>query len=686
MKYIYIIFLLLGFTASVSSCVDDPLPEKHPSDNPDFNIEEFSDGYSIAFDVSLDNLGEGMGSRAETIDDAMLAEWENYLNPEEFRVLFFDENDQFLFESKSRWMTSIGNNKWRIGVPVFQYLSDEYDDNGSNDGVKIEDEYNWEEIVKRMSTNPFKIAVLANRPTSVELPDLTDWPTNEGGDLTAAKIAEFKIIQTMDVADNGPFWTAQNSIATEDRQGKEVATVLDLHHCQFDPIYYNKTFSDNFKGNGWYDFIMKFQSYDYPAGKYNDGTSYTKGTFSSVPYMGAVSSWISSKRIRTVFRDEKDNEVRTRQVRFYKLPIDRIVAQDHVTTSGTNLPYESSLTLDKPQYIPMYGIQTFRALTEWAKGTTFNLSQQTGSQTGDYDYTRIYLLRSVVKLEVRIPKYDKTNKQYIDVDNKWAQIWFNNYMARCEPMDVSTSTRDIWSEYHDTDCEWLRIKNYGLLADDSEDFKKRLSWFYGIWSKLGWNFGDHSNDFKSGTKLVSENDAGAYPRIFNPITQRLQSALITDCYLPTDDYHRWVIYCGERNMNDPNKVGDLTTDGYVSFFRIKVTKKQNPYDSNGTDFIYYIPITDYSKSNNPASDYLVESNIATDKGIDFMGEAPAHINGYYGAVKQAYANNNLDGLPLPLLRNHFYRLTVSFGDNEDINVQVMNSEQRNVGLGEIIFN
>ena len=667
MKYIYILFLLLGFTASVSSCVDDPLPEEHPSDNPDFNIEEFSEGYSLAFDVSFDNLGEGMGSRAETIDDALLAEWENYLDPEEFRVLFFDENDQFLFESTSRWMTSIGTNKWRIGVPVFHYLSDNYDDNGSNDGVKVENKYNWDEIVKRMRSNPFKIAVLANRPTKVQVPDLSDWTTQEGADKLKSNFA-----------DNGPFWNSSNSVATKDVKTEDIAKTIDLHHCQFDPIYFSKSIgkdaSDSY-GKRWYDFIM---DYNHKMTVTLDNGN--KKDF-DVPFMGAVSSWISLERKRVV----PNGDDKTKEISYYRLPHDQVLKDYHNGNSGFSSE-ETNFKLDDPQYIPMYGIQTFGALTEWAEGTTFNLSQQTGSQSGDYDYTRIYLLRSVVKLEVRIPKKDKTNNLFVDVDNTWAQIWFNNYMARCEPMDVSTSTRDIWSEYHDTECEWLRIKNYGLLADDSDDFKKRLSWFYGIWSKLGWNFADHSDDFKSGSKLVSEAVGGEYPRIFNPITQRLQCALITDCYLPTDDYHRWVIYCGERNMNDPNNLGNLSENSYISFFRIKVTKKEDSNSTNGTEYIYYLPITDYSKPDNPAKDYLVEKYNGSSKGIDYLEEAPAHMSSYYDAVKQAYKNKNYDGLPFPLLRNHFYRLTVSFGDNEDINVQVMNSEQRNVGLGEIIFN
>ena len=713
LKYIFVSLSLVLFMAS---CTDDAIIENHGSSQ-DFNIAEFSEGFSLAFDVSLDNMGGGMSTRADELE-AQITEWENYLDPEEIRVIFFDKEDRYLFESKTRWLTSIashgGGGRWRVGVPVFQYVADSYDDTDpENSGKPVEDgEYNWNRIVEIMRKEPFKVAILANRPSKVEVPELSDWKEEKNNDDKLNKIA------AMGSALNGPFWTPENSIATENVNVEDVAKVIDLHHCQFDPLYYYKSERGGQKnvtppGDGWYDFIMDY-------GDYED--------LNDVPFMGAATSWVSANRSRVVTDLHNDNKSSPRTIRYYRLPVDRrgeghpgngiiedrgdgYKIQDSENEVATNDKYveNNSDRLDVNQYIPMYGIQQYDALTTWEKGKTYNLSEQTGSQTGDYQYKSIKLLRSVVKLELRIPMYDH-NGNYVDIDNAWAQLWLSNYMSRCEPMDVSTPTNEIWSDDHNN-CEWTNIRDYGLLADNdaNQDFKKKLAWFYGSWENLGWIFKEGKN--KDGN-TIDIPPSNTYPKIFNPLTQRLQGTLITDCYLPIGEkvngtpdhpeqyFHRWVVYCGERNMTDQTYLGDATSTGTLIYFRIHVRKKDS-YNNiiEGTDCILNLPIIDYSQTDYtidvpdkdgqiqqiPAKKYFKETNYTAgssgkdSQNIYFMDGISTNFRKY---IEDMMTRPLTDSkyYPYPLLRNHYYRITVSFDNSEDgIDIKVINGEKRTVG-------
>ena len=696
------IFLLISLVFIMASCTDEAIVENKPSSSGDFNIEEFSKGFSLAFDVSLDNMGGGITSRAD-VSEAEITEWENYLDPEEFRVIFFDQYDRYLFESKTRWLTSIeshgGGARWRVGVPVFQYVADSYDDTDpENSGQLIQGEvgeYNWNRIVEIMKEEPFKVAILANRPSKVEVPELSDW--KESNDPTLKPIAE------MGSALNGPFWTPKNSIATENVNVDNIAKVIDLHHCQFDPLYYNKSRSGNPPGDGWYDFIMDYDDYV-------DKKSETE--LKDVPFMGAAASWVSANRSRQVPDLHNEKQAKPRTIRYYRLPVDR-KGPDHPLngiipdrgdkykgTDYTDYVENNSDLLDENQYIPMYGIQKFDALTTWEKGKTYHLSEQTGSQTGDYHYKSIKLLRSVVKLELRIPMYDDSGN-YVDIDNAWAQIWLNNYMSRCEPMDVSTPTNEIWSDEHDA-CEWKNIRDYGLLAnnDANQNFKEKLAWFYGSWLNMGWNFKEGKN--KDGSNIIPSNSQ-PYPKIFNPLTQRLQGAFITDCYLPIksepnhpeQSYHRWIVYCGERNMNDQTTLGNAKSTGTLTYFRIHVRKLNSSNETiSGSDCIFNLPIIDYSAADytintKQAKEYFKETSYTESKvtgkdpqNIYFMDGISSNFREY---IEDIMSRTDSKYYPYPLLRNHYYRVTVSFNNNANgIDVKVEDGEKRTIG--GIVFN
>ena len=155
-----IAFLLLAVFAmnSCSDSNDDLLAEIEQPVSP----EEQDHGYSIGLTITLD----AMGGRAATPDNDPLWEFENYIDPQKFRVLFFDKDNKFLFESKNRWMkqieTSNDNSRWYVSVPFFTYGN--------------EDNWDWKKIKGKMMEGDFKIAILANRPEIECYPDLANMP------------------------------------------------------------------------------------------------------------------------------------------------------------------------------------------------------------------------------------------------------------------------------------------------------------------------------------------------------------------------------------------------------------------------------------------------------------------------------------------------------------------------------
>lgn len=145
----YAVLTILFGLGALTSCIDDEYFTDCEEDGPAIDVdipEEITKGYSMSLIATLD---AGFGGENNL---------ESYINPEKFRVLFFDSNDQFLFESKSRWVKRLpdaGNHsRWFVSVPFFSYgneLNKDYD-------------WNWKHIKDKLTTYNFKIAILANRP------------------------------------------------------------------------------------------------------------------------------------------------------------------------------------------------------------------------------------------------------------------------------------------------------------------------------------------------------------------------------------------------------------------------------------------------------------------------------------------------------------------------------------------
>lgn len=570
----YIAVCTVGVLLLCFSCVD----ENAALEETDLTEERFKDVYSLNLMVTLDDLG----TRATSVtqgDPDRITKYENYINLERFRVLFFDINDKFLFESKNRWVKQVDINdkfsSWFVSVPLGAFGDDSYGEGK---------EYDWEAIRKHLTTNKFKIAILANRPAQLLYPGFLD------SDL-----------QLPDgVFDNdGPYWGPEET-------GKR--DIFDLHHYQYDIIYKDKG-NPNIKNGVYdemYDFVMDYTNPEQPK-------------------MGAAINWVSFDN------GDTDKELLT----------------------GTNYMRNIKMPSEKHP-IPMYGMQEFEPIPEdlWKEGTPFDLSniQSEAFPNVDYQYKSISLLRSCVRLDLRIPKTIKNGAK-----PTFVTLWYSNIYSRCEPMDTWTPTNEIWKEDHNKDCEWKSILNYGPVSSNQDPgngttkakYQQRMSWFYGVWQEKGWEF-----KTVSGSKVtpVKETANTPYPRIFNTCIQRNKVIRcnygdMSEYY--NDDYYHWVVYTGERNCNDPNTLPDMTKNPYIACFIISWDKKN----------YYCIPLLNYAQNND--SDLKNVFGPHTDTDPYSSASWPAAMNTYISTLPSERGPN----LPYPLLRNHIYRFTLTGTSN-----------------------
>lgn len=643
LKYM-ILSLVLVASGVVVSCVYDEYPIENETEKIPF------DGDVLKFTFTLDNMGGEMGTRAA----ANLEKWENFVDVEKVRVLVFDNNDKFLFESKNRWIKQLDpspdHSTWSVAIPMGSYGNDkDYD-------------WEWDEIRKRMSTNSFKIALLVNRPDREwNMGILKRWnnPENNNNEEDVDPDEKYEGVQWTGTpylvpggwfGSTGPHWDRTNSIAsyTDEEDNKDVKDVFDLHHCQYDPIYHGKNF---YTTNG----SLKNTNQNF-YGCITEGAQ-------DYPYMGATSSWVDWG------------------------------VNDNVR-DGQGWDYRKTILPSEKHPIPMYGIQSYAPLEGWKKGTTVNLDR-----VGD---KAISLLRSVVKLELLVPKGTAAH----------VLLFYSNIYARCEPMDVWTPTDQLWTsgEKHDKECEWNLIKDFRMTeANDVSDntidsikgsrrkYQQRLSRLYGIWRKdKKWSFNDdNDNDYyktddnddinKFFDTNYSNSKTEEFVKIFNPCVQRNTAVYVEKCPGYESDlvYDHFVAYVGERSINDASNLGQLGNNGggncTVIYWSI-VGTNINPQTVSGQTYyyrdLYSLPIIDYSNAGSNLAKVLK-------KGYCFNGEKPGNGSDGIGPNKKDGSSTNMGGYarkvqasglsgakyydanfdqkywPLPLLRNHVYSITLT---------------------------
>lgn len=622
-----ILTILFACAALMStSCSDEELfTAGGNGDLTDYDIPEgIRSGYSLNMAVSLTSMSGG-GSKIDTY----LEEIENYISPDKFRVLFFDSEDKFLFESRSRWVKKLdarsANSRWLVSVPVFTYGNDIYKDDENNDL-----EYDWEAIREILRADSFKVAILVNRPELEWYPSFNDLPN--------------KPAHWFD--NRGPFW---------DPRDFRQRDIFDLHHCQYDPVYHGKS-----KADGMYDFIMG--NWDAVA-NYGD----------KEPTMGATSSWVNWGR-----RDDNTNDGGN----IHGWP----------NKDDVNVQLKSFIHPSQEYPIPMYGVQRFAPITKnWVKGMPFNLSDiakkwKDGEEAegnanpeevgeDEYEYKNVSLLRSVVRLELRIPKEHPTTKAKIQKPDFVSMLYPNIY-ARCEPLDVWTPTDELWNAQHadnNANCEFSSLLNYGPVSRSTDaassakiDYQNRMSWFYGAWIEDGkWEFqGENGPAITNYLKTLDAHKP--YPRIFNSCVQRNLQVICDEFGDLTDKiddgYYNYVVYVGERNVNDPNDLMALGKSGSgsptVQYWMFNIGNQ-----------VYGIPITDYSNPLNPVytENILDPEPYPTNHGnyADYASGRSKVLpkvdnhSAANGAYEDAILKENIpDRLSWPLIRNHVYRLTV----------------------------
>lgn len=317
----------------------------------------------------------------------------------------------------------------------------------------------------------------------------------------------------------------------------------------------------------------------------------------------------------------------------------------------------------KDKLIPMYGIQEFGAIGGYLnleKGETFNLSESEGADD-EYERKKVHLLRSVAKVELRIPiGYPKLTHAYLRSANRH---------GRCEPVDISTPTDILWNgglyrgkTYSNIDQEIEYIKNYGIFYDSTtEDYGKyrtRLSWFYKAWEGTGANWTTENKEWTNNTIKTTVSEKNDYPHIFN--TRINRSDYIHFQYAGQKDLcDCYVLYVPEKNIDDPNSHGKMkSTPPKIPHIELRFEKNSDfkgnddtNLDDNDCYRIYFTPYND---------------RIPTK-------------NGGYDDIEYKSDNNILgQNILYPIVRNHVYRFTVTGIDDfeyEGITVTVGNTAE-----------
>lgn len=657
MKYIYLSVLSLVAAGMMGACSD----AEFPIDNDE---EVFGggayEGDMLMVNITLDNMG---GATTRVGEEDELKKWENYVDPEKIRVLIFDEDDKFLFESKSRWIRqldpAVDHSVWSVSIPMY-----------SNANDKEEYDWDWDAIRTKLTTENFKIAILANRPDREWnmgiLKKMDDGQTDVDPDNYQGEGSPY-VVPNGWFGSTGPYWTVKNSVVYKG-DGKVEKDVFDLHHCQYDPIYHGKNYYTTV--NARYYEVSTGQEYNFANTNYNFYSCITEDSSNGDnPFMGATSSWVDW--------GESDN-----------------------IEDKNGWKFRMAALPGKERPIPMYGIQQYAALTGWKKGTTINLTRE-----GD---KAISLLRSVVKLVLAVPTGTVED----------VTLFYSNIYARCEPLDVWTPTNEIWKEqatdntYDNVDCEWTYIKEFstevsynerGRMTTSSDPYQssvpdvydrndgrvktanivtendirnskalyqKRLSRFYGIWRKeKNWSF-DKGGAIDGMIDRLDVNQ-NKFMRIFNPCIQRNNMLYVKKTYT-ANGYDYYVVYTGERNINDPSNLGQMGNQGggnptviYWCMTKFDGTTTVNGKKKGTT---YSMPIINYSASGvNTNWTNIVKTGDFTEYDTrGFTGlYGPANSAGDNAGTKMGdYLRKVQDGSissdywPLPLLRNHVYTITL----------------------------
>lgn len=674
------------------------MPEETPLADPEDVFKdvpsEILDGYTISFNMSVASMDGGtpnLNSRASNQD---LRSIEDFVDLEKLRILFFtcldDEDyvdglskkwtnesqgqkyesgkhDVFLFEAKTRWVSLLStveasDASYQVTTPVFTLGSEEETQ-----------QYDWEYIREALIKRPFKIAILVNRPEKIHYSDYDSNATPDGSGYFEfgnkgpywARIESdagkelYKLAKSHDFSDipDNEWTTKKNELK---KANTPAAIINDLHHCQWDAVYQykNSTSNSGVKNNNFYDYILSNPVHTAIEDNKDEKTWRKNGMPNA---MGAVSDW-------TMWMTEPEYKAKGGEMvknTDYDAASDKVFMTQHGSSTKTNFYKLPSAE----QGIPMYGVQRFDALENWKEGSPIHLSTGIAGDESAGDWKKITLLRSLARIELIIP----TNIGKITN----VTFEYSNVYGRCEPLDVATPTDILWNPTHTADCEWHNIYKYGPIINadypqsgDTEEtsFLKRHAWFYGAW-KPWWDFNGKLNNkenyFDDAAKSRNGGKEMPYPRIFNPCVQRNGTARLE--FIRTDDdrdtYYHYVIYTGERNINDPSKFYQTSND---ALYRLRSELAYFKFTVDGTN-TYCFAINPYNPNTQIRNTYLgTTENLAGYKTV-----MPTTSNTWDESTCE---------WNWPILRNHAYVFRVTGAnkktDNDGINVMVISAENR----------
>lgn len=340
--------------------------------------------------------------------------------------------------------------------------------------------------------------------------------------------------------------------------------------------------------------------------------------------------------------------------------------------SGTPIIYDIEFTQDDYLYdsdregllpssdhpIPMYGVQKYGKLEGyWDEGASFDLTEGGISESGTtYAAKTISLLRAVAKIEVLIPKSLGVPKHvYMRALNR---------NVRCEPMDVSTPTNELWKE-HNSGCEWEMIQQRGTFIEGgsytTDDYKKKLAWYYGNWLEWGWNFNGYTQ-----YKPDYEHE-GPFPRIMNPYINRADRAAfidVTDYY--NDQFYHYLFYMGENTLDASTNYNGA--GGYPAIPHVEIR-----FDERYASVSKVAVNTDINLMDNDCYRiYFTNGGIASGaRNAD--GTSKIAYNKYASQYenKAEYLCEHW-----PIIRNHVYRFTIVDGTSDNMNGLVVDVQNR----------
>lgn len=353
--------------------------------------------------------------------------------------------------------------------------------------------------------------------------------------------------------------------------------------------------------------------------------------------------------------------------------------------------------------IPMYGIQSFPKLKGyWEPGTLFDLTNFSNMGASGYAYNDIPLLRSVAKIELRIPS---------NLNPDFVFLRCANRTARWEPVDISTNTREIWKDHiqdyvnqHSHECEWFHIRGHkpfyekttnfdptedsqgNITGYDAEfaDYQQKLAWYYGTWAP---GYKPKTTTINpDGTKTVTPattsgltlngvtvpalnacNDSWRdpveatfdhtdYPHVMNAMINRSDFTEFIDA--GTDGiYKKYVLYVPEKYVDDPNNIGKSRQmeQENPKVIHIEFRANGDPFsnlDDNNCYRIYFIE-DGFNKEMNYPTFQTGSNGVEDDDWEHSYEQQPENLRKHW-----------------PIIRNHKYAFTVKDVDSRYVIVKL----------------